>query len=105
VFTNGDAHRLFGTPLDTPLHPAQLYDSLANLLTFLIVYRACARPHAAGRVMGLYLALSSVFRFLIEFFRFHEQGLPFGLALSVTQWISLALLALGLWLRFRPVPK
>jgi len=35
-----------------------------------------------------------VARFIIEFFRFHEQGLHFGL--SYTQWISLVTLAAGL---------
>jgi len=33
---------------------------------------------------------------VIEFFRFHEQGLHFGL--SLTQWISLGTLAAGVLL-------
>jgi len=37
--------------------------------------------------------LYSAARFVIEFFRFHEQGLYVGL--SLTQWISLATLAAG----------
>jgi prolipoprotein diacylglyceryltransferase len=44
-------------------------------------------------VIGWYLVLYSSVRFAVEFFRVHEQSLvgPF----SLTQWISLALLALG----------
>jgi hypothetical protein len=39
--------------------------------------------------------LSSAARFLIEFTRFHEQALPFGLPLSITQWIAIGLAAVG----------
>ena len=52
-----------------------------------------AKTHTAGTILGWYLALYSAARFVIEFFRFHEQGLHFGL--SYTQWISLATLAAG----------
>jgi prolipoprotein diacylglyceryltransferase len=38
---------------------------------------------------------SSVLRFLIEFTRNHEQALPFGLPLSITQWIAIGLAAAG----------
>jgi phosphatidylglycerol:prolipoprotein diacylglycerol transferase len=44
-------------------------------------------------VIGLYLVLYSTVRFVIEFFRNHEQGLVLGL--SLTQWISAGLFALG----------
>ena len=53
-----------------------------------------ARFGRGGEVIGLYLVLYSIARFIVEFFREHEQGLvgPF----SLTQWISLALLAVGI---------
>ena len=47
----------------------------------------------------MYLVLSSVARFLIEFTRFHEQGLILGL--SLTQWIAIGLAAVGVWLWLR----
>jgi phosphatidylglycerol---prolipoprotein diacylglyceryl transferase len=80
-------------PLDKPLHPVQLYESAANLIVFGILYRQFNREHRPGHVIGLYLVLYSTARFLIEFFRVHEQSLvgPF----SLTQWIALALLVLG----------
>ena len=46
------------------------------------------RPHRDGAIVGWYLILYSIVRFLIEFVRNHEQALVFGL--SLTQWISLA---------------
>lgn len=80
-------------PLDKTLHPVQLYESAADLIVFAILYRQFGRPHRSGQVIGLYLVLYSTARFLIEFFREHEQALvgPF----SLTQWIALGLLALG----------
>ena len=40
-------------------------------------------------------------RFLVEFFRFHQQSLPFGGPLSTAQWTALALIALGVVLLLR----
>ena len=41
------------------------------------------------------MILSSVLRFGIEFTRFHEQALPFGLPFSITQWIAIGLALAG----------
>lgn len=81
-------------PLDKPLHPTQLYESGADLLIFGILYWYFKRAPRPGNVIGLYLVLYSTARFIIEFYRFHEQALvgPF----SLTQWIALALFLLGL---------
>ncbi|MGH7248796.1 MAG: prolipoprotein diacylglyceryl transferase family protein, partial [Pseudomonadota bacterium] len=71
---------------------------IAYSVVFAIVYVRFRYPHRAGEILGLYLVLASSARFVIEFFRFHEQALPFGLPLSITQWIALALVAVGAWL-------
>lgn len=86
-------------PLDKPLHPVQLYESAADLFIFFLLYRFLGRSHRNGQVIGLYLVLYSTARFIIEFFREHEQALvgPF----SLTQWIALALLGLGAILLLR----
>lgn len=80
-------------PLDKTLHPVQIYESIADLIIFGILYRQFNRGRRAGTVIGLYLVLYSTARFIIEFFRVHEQPLvgPF----SITQWIALALLVVG----------
>ncbi len=81
-------------PLDKTLHPAQLYESAADFLIFAFLYRrflsSSAKP---GETIGLYLVLYSIARFIIEFFREHEQSLVGGL--SLTQWIALGLLVVG----------
>lgn len=101
TFTNPDAHEMFGTPLNVPLHPAQLYQSAAEALIFAILYWRFSKPHSPGFILGLYLMLTSTGRFLIEFGRFHEQALPFGLPLSNGQWISMVLFVFGAVLSWR----
>ena len=52
----------------------------------------------------MYLLLSSAMRFGIEFTRFHEQALPFGLPFSITQWIAVGLAIAGVALLWSPKP-
>ena len=105
TFRNPEAARLVGVPLGVPLHPTQLYESFAEALIFWFLYSRIHKPHATGEIIGLYLVLYSTVRFVVEFFRFHEQGLYFGL--SLTQWISLVSLAAGIWILIarRHAPK
>lgn len=84
-----------GVPLYQPLHPTQLYEFACEALTFAFLYWRIGRPHRPGTIIGLYLVISSALRFVVEFYRYHEQALPFGLPLSITQWISVGLAALG----------
>jgi phosphatidylglycerol---prolipoprotein diacylglyceryl transferase len=86
-------------PLDRTLHPVQLYESGADLLIFVLLWFEWNRKPRNGNVIGWYLVLYSTARFIIEFFREHEQALegPF----SLTQWIALGLLALGCVLLIR----
>jgi phosphatidylglycerol:prolipoprotein diacylglycerol transferase len=95
TFHRPEAWALTGVPLERPLHPAQLYESAAELLLFAYLYWRFSKPRTPGLILGQFLVVSSIARFIIEFFRFHEQGLPFGLPLSITQWIALALAVVG----------
>jgi len=103
TFTNPKANDLVGVPLNRPLHPTQLYESAAEFLIFGILYRMVGRRHADGAVIATYLVLYSTTRFIVEFYRFHEQGNLWGGPLDTSQWISLALCALGVayWLKAR----
>jgi phosphatidylglycerol:prolipoprotein diacylglycerol transferase len=95
TFTNPAANQLVGVPLGIPLHPTQLYESVAEFAIFAVLYRRIRKPHAPGAVISLYLILYSAVRFLVEFFRFHDQGNLWGGPLDTSQWISLVLFALG----------
>ena len=95
TFTNPVAHDRVGTPLGVPLHPTQLYEAFAEFLIFGLLYWRWGKAHAQGAIISLYLMLYSTARFVVEFFRNHEQGNPWGGPLDTSQWISLGLFALG----------
>ena len=95
TFHSPEAAVLTGVPIEMALHPAQLYESSAEALMFGFLYWRFGRAHAPGQIIGMYLVGSSAIRFLIEFTRHHEQALPFGLPLSITQWIAIGLAAAG----------
>jgi phosphatidylglycerol:prolipoprotein diacylglycerol transferase len=97
TFTNPRANQLVGVPLGVPLHPTQLYESLGELIIFAVLYWWFLRPHRDGSVVSQYLVLYGILRFLVEFMRFHDQqSNPLAGPFSAEQWISVALVALGL---------
>lgn len=105
TFTSKLAHELVGVPLNIPLHPAQLYESAAELAIFAVLWRQFHRPHREGAILGLYLVLYPLFRFAIEFVRDPaDLAYPFG-PLSLTQWTALALAACGVALLVRPAAR
>jgi phosphatidylglycerol:prolipoprotein diacylglycerol transferase len=96
TFANPRANELVGVPLGVALHPAQLYESLGELIIFALLYNSFLRPHRDGSVVSLYLVLYGMLRFSVEFVRFHDQqSNPLTGPFSTEQWISLALAAVG----------
>ena len=101
TFTNPVAHDLVGVPLHVALHPTQLYEAFAEFAIFAVLYRRVRRPHATGSIIAMYLVLYGATRFIVEFFRNHEQGNLWGGPLDTSQWISLGLGLLGVWYLLR----
>jgi phosphatidylglycerol:prolipoprotein diacylglycerol transferase len=104
TFTNPEAKRLVGVPLGVPLHPTQLYESLAEALIFAFLWWSFGKPHRAGTILSQYLALYGLTRFLVEFVRSHDpQSNPYTGPLTTEQWLALSMVALGagvwLWAR------
>lgn len=95
TFTNPVANQLVGVPLGIPLHPTQLYESFAEFLIFAILYWRIGKPHSPGAIISTYLMFYGAARFVVEFFRFHEQGNLWGGPLDTSQWISIALFLVG----------
>jgi len=95
TFTNPVANELVGVPLNTPLHPTQLYEAFSEFAIFAFLYWRIHKDHPPGLIISLYLVLYSTVRFIVEFFRVHEQGNLWGTPLDASQWISLGLFALG----------
>ncbi len=82
-----------GSPYTLPVIPTQIYASLSGFLIFLILIRLKKYKKYEGFIFLNLLLLYSLYRFIIEFFRFYESGYLF-LNLTVGQVICIGL-ALG----------
>lgn len=88
-------HQITGVPIDTHLHPTQLYESFAMLLVFLFLLWLHKRRRFTGQVILAYALLYSVIRFAIEFVRDDPRGDILGLTsltgLSTSQLLSIVI--------------
>lgn len=71
--------------------PVQLVEAAGNLGLFFFLWILLRRGKMKGQLLGLYLVIYPVFRFILEFFR-GDTYRGFLLGLSTSQWISLILL-------------
>lgn len=93
TFTDVYAARAVGTPLDTPLHPSQIYESLAAFLIFAFLLWLAPRKKFHGQVILAYVTLYSAARFGLEFLRGDpDRGSWFRGALSTSQLIAILLI-------------
>jgi phosphatidylglycerol:prolipoprotein diacylglycerol transferase len=93
TFTDINAARQVGTPMDTPLHPSQLYESFAAFLIFLLLLWLAPRKRFHGQVTLVYVALYSAVRFALEFLRGDaDRGTWLGGLVSTSQIIALVCL-------------
>jgi phosphatidylglycerol:prolipoprotein diacylglycerol transferase len=74
-----------------PVHPTELYSSLAGLILFIIALLFERRKWRSGMLFGVMLVLYSAFRFLIDFVRYYENAAN----LWTNQFIALGLTAIG----------
>ena len=86
-------HEITGVPIDSYLHPTQLYESFAMLLVFFFLLWLHKRKRFNGQVVLAYALLYSTIRFAIEFVRDDPRGDILGLTsltgLSTSQLISI----------------
>jgi phosphatidylglycerol:prolipoprotein diacylglycerol transferase len=64
-FPNG----IYPTPPFVRVHPTPLYELAAGLLIGWWLWRRGGKPHGTGAIVGEYLMLSGIARFLVEFVR------------------------------------
>jgi phosphatidylglycerol:prolipoprotein diacylglycerol transferase len=102
TYTNPDAN---GAPLGVPLHPTQLYEAIVESAICIVLYQLAIRRHRDGSIIALYLILSGIARFLVEFVRAHDEANPLGGPLTLEQWISLAVCVVGFVLLRAPARK
>jgi phosphatidylglycerol---prolipoprotein diacylglyceryl transferase len=78
-----------------PVIPAQLYESGACLIMFVILLFAARKKRFDGFIFWLFICLYSAFRFAIEYFRYYEANFILG-NLTVSQVTSMGLFILSL---------
>ncbi|MBN2704947.1 MAG: prolipoprotein diacylglyceryl transferase [Deltaproteobacteria bacterium] len=95
-------HPLAHAPLGLALHPTQLYHALANFSIFGLLVLLSRRRGKPGFIAAAYLLLYGCGRFIIEFWRGDPRGFYFHL--STSQWISILLVAVAVYLFCRRDP-
>lgn len=88
-----------------PMHPTQIYESLAYLIIFGILwwlYKKNDGKVKHGQLFGLFLILVFGFRFFIEFIKYHQSSLIKSSAvLDMGQWLSIPLVLTGFYFLIR----
>lgn len=93
-------------PLNTPLHPTQLYSSLAIFSILVIIIFVSRRKQFDGQLFMLYLMLYAIARSLLEIFRGDlERGFLIDNFLSNSQFISILVFLGGLVVYLRLYKK
>jgi phosphatidylglycerol:prolipoprotein diacylglycerol transferase len=56
-------------PVFVPVYPTPIYELIGGLLIGWWLWRRLGKPHAVGAILGEYLVLTGLARFLVEFIR------------------------------------
>lgn len=73
-----------------PIHPTQLYSSVAAFLIFVVLRLIRKRQPPEGVLFWSFLALYSPFRFGVDWLRYYEPVAYYS-SLTVNQWISIVM--------------
>ncbi|WP_282161238.1 prolipoprotein diacylglyceryl transferase [Ulvibacterium marinum] len=87
-------------------HPAQLYEGVAYIFVFLLLYYLywkTDKKNKTGYLFGLFLVLLWTIRFFVEFVKKSQGGFEESLGLlSTGQWLSIPFVLIGLYFMLRP---
>lgn len=80
-----------------PRFPVQLLEAGINMSLFFVLFFYAKKPRKDGTLLGIYLICYAIIRFSLEFLRGDiERGIL--LHVSTSQWISLLLIPIGIYL-------
>jgi prolipoprotein diacylglyceryl transferase len=84
----------------TPAHPTQIYEALAYLLLFALLYYLFFKKDFGikkpGVIFGIFLIGLFVARFLIEFVKNDQVDFEEGMSMNMGQWLSLPFIIAGI---------
>ena len=93
TFYDPDAAEIGGAPLGVPLHPVQIYESLACLCLFFLLVWLSRRKRFDGEIILAYSILYAIARFLLEYVRGDaDRGFILGGLFSTSQFIAILVL-------------
>lgn len=119
-------HEIIGTPTDLPWgfkflyteakyeiheeqvyrHPAQLYEAICYLISFVILFRMYWKTKAkytAGKIFGAFMILIWSIRFVIEFIKEGQSDFDGTFFLNTGQLLSIPFIIIGIYLLVRKV--
>jgi len=91
IFTSAD---------NIPRHPAQLYEALFYLLSFVIIYFQYKKYDGKfndGYLFGIFLILIFGFRIFVEYFKENQTYFEEGMLLNMGQLLSIPLVIAGIY--------
>ncbi len=95
-------HELSKAPIDTPLHPTQLYSGTLIFLILVVLLKLKKHVQFDGQLWFLYIILYATGRGIIEIFRGDEaRGYIIDGVLSHSQFISIFIIGIAVWAYFR----
>jgi prolipoprotein diacylglyceryl transferase len=93
---------------ELPRHPAQLYESIAYFIIFLIlffIYFKKKKNLNNGLLFGLFLVLVFTFRFFVEFVKENQSSFEADMALNMGQVLSIPFVIIGFIFILRSMKK
>ena len=86
-----------------PRHPGQLYEAIAYLILFFIMfylYKNYSKKLQRGFFFGLCLAYIFTFRFFIEFVKENQEAFEDHMMFNMGQWLSVPFIIIGIYFMF-----
>jgi len=89
-----------------PRHPSMLYEALLCVFVFAVlwwIYKKYENRPPEGSLFASFLVILFTGRFLIEFTKLHHSEFEASWALNMGQWLSIPLVAYGIWILMKKV--
>ncbi|MDR2888205.1 MAG: prolipoprotein diacylglyceryl transferase [Bacteroidales bacterium] len=89
---------------NAPKHPTQIYEALAYLAIFILLYRLYwvkKGEHYQGLLISLFLILVFTARFFIEFLKEDQVAFEATMKFNMGQLLSIPFVAIGVWGLYR----
>jgi len=93
---------------DLPRHPAQIYEAICYLITFLTIMHLYWKTNAKekiGLIFGVFLLMIFLARFFIEFLKENQESFENTMSLNMGQLLSIPFVLFGIYLIYRELKK